>query len=39
MVLDPKLIVLQKVRSIGSRLVCIHIAVLAGLLLGWCWSQ
>ena len=41
MVLDPRLIFLQKVRSIGSRLIFIHIhiAILAGLLLGRYWSQ
>ena len=39
MFLDPRLTVLQKVRSIGSRSIFIQIAILAGLLLGRCWSQ
>ena len=39
MFLDPRLTVLQKVRNIGSRSIFIQIAILAGLLLGRCWSQ
>ena len=40
MVLDAQLIALQKVRSIGSKSTFIHIAILAGLLLGrYCRSK